>query len=207
MPRVSESQDSNTCILAHTGALLTNLAPTAIALAFYFCFSDLALIGQCNYYNLVNARRQTHRFGRIAATERDSTAVDVEEDQNGSLAEDTPLLSSSRRRGSSMADSTGALPGSRRRHSLRHEESGLDPLRRIVTGEDDGPDSNPWLHNTLSLLAVWIVGTAGWFVSFKMGAWDDGAGPAGGDPEAAATGTGQVVGMVLGYISALCYLT
>ncbi|KAK1248815.1 hypothetical protein MKX08_007035 [Trichoderma sp. CBMAI-0020] len=39
------------------GGLLTNLAPTAVALAMYFCVADFLLISQCLYYNAVNARR------------------------------------------------------------------------------------------------------------------------------------------------------
>lgn len=39
------------------GGLLTNLAPTAVALAMYFCVADFLLISQCIYYNTVNARR------------------------------------------------------------------------------------------------------------------------------------------------------
>ncbi|AEO65246.1 uncharacterized protein THITE_2112060 [Thermothielavioides terrestris NRRL 8126] len=115
----------------------------------------------------------------------------------------------------------GGLPGSHRRHELRRREStGLvDPLTRIITGEDDTPDSNPWLHNAVSLLAVWAVGAAGWFVSNKMGVWGlggDGGGPGGGASPVPGGGDGgdgemmkepvAVVGMVLGYASALCYL-
>lgn len=40
-----------------SGGLLTHLAPTAVALAMYFCVADLLLISQCIYYNTVNARR------------------------------------------------------------------------------------------------------------------------------------------------------
>lgn len=39
------------------GGLLTHLAPTAVALAMYFCVADFLLISQCLYYNTVNARR------------------------------------------------------------------------------------------------------------------------------------------------------
>lgn len=57
---------------------------------------------------------------------------------------------------------------------------------------------------------MWAVGAAGWFVSYKMGAWDvaDGGNPVpdddGGDSVAAAPAI--KVGMVLGYFSAVCYL-
>lgn len=164
------------------GALVTGIAPTATTLAAYFCFSDLVLISQCLYYNTINARRAAARQ-RAQSSE---TAV----------SEDEPLL---RRR-----SSAGIIPGSQRRPSVRTDESGLgDSLTRIVTGEDETPDSHRWLHNTLSLAAVYLLGTAGWFASYKAGAWD---GPE--EPESPTTATSIVgiVGMTLGYMSALCYL-
>ena len=168
---------------------MTRLAPTAIALACYFCIADIVLISQSIYYNTKNARAARRR----ERERRRSIATDTTED-----SEDEPLLR--RRRSSSIG-----LPGSHRRHSMRQSESNLDPLTRIITGEDDTPDSNPWLHNTLSLLAVWIVGTAGYFISYHIGAWDmtpDVPNP--DSPEAQETV--NAVGMALGYFSALCYL-
>ncbi|KAK3393191.1 PQ loop repeat-domain-containing protein [Podospora didyma] len=181
------------------GALFTSLAPSTIALASYFCVADLIIICQCSYYNTVNARRrsrteQRRRDSSTATHDTDATAVVSD------ASEDEPLLERSRRR----SESTG-LPGSHRRHSVRRAESNLDPLTRIITGEDDTPDSNPWLHNTLSLLAVWIIGAAGWFIGFKMGVWDvsDGSGLP-DEPDAA--NPMALVGMSLGYFSAVCYL-
>lgn len=76
----------------------------------------------------------------------------------------------------------------------------------MITGEDETPDSNPWLHNTVSVVAVWIVGAGGWFVSYKMGAWNVGdSAPDAGDELDAAEPV-AIIGMVLGYFSALCYL-
>jgi uncharacterized protein with PQ loop repeat len=183
-----------------SGALWTNLAPTAVALACYFCFADIILISQCSYYNALNARRRsrsTHRR-RPSSTETHDTDTTAVADGD----EEEPLLSRSRRR---RSQSLG-LPGSHRRHSVRRSESNLDPLTRIITGEDDTPDTNPWLHNALSLVAVWVVGATGWFISYRMGAWDvsDGAPDAGDDLSLAKPET--AIGMVLGYFSALCYL-
>ncbi|KAH6646914.1 PQ loop repeat-domain-containing protein [Truncatella angustata] len=164
------------------GALVTGLAPSATTLAAYFCFTDLVLISQCMYYNTINARRAA----RLRAQSTDSVA-----------SEDEPLL---RRRRTSSA----GLPGSQRRASARSEESGLgDSLAHLVTGEDETPDNHRWLHNTLSLAAVYIVGIVGWFVSYKAGAWNGS-----GEPVAptAASSSATIVGMSLGYISALCYL-
>ncbi|RKU44352.1 hypothetical protein DL546_007378 [Coniochaeta pulveracea] len=176
------------------GALWTDLAPTAVALACYFCFADMILIAQCTYYNTLNARRRAR--GRSAHSRRrresDSSTLADPDAEVIIDTEDEPLLA--RQRSSSQG-----LPGSHRHHSQRRESSGLDPLTRIITGEDDRPDSNPWLHNTVSLAAVYIVGAAGWFVSYRMGAWDV-------DPVTDTEGTTNLVGLGLGYFSAVCYL-
>ncbi|KAI0138124.1 PQ-loop-domain-containing protein [Hypoxylon sp. NC0597] len=162
-----------------SGALVTGLAPTATALAGYFCISDIILITQSVYYNALNARRTRQR---TRSTESEAS-------------EDEPLLQPRRR-------SSSGLPGSHRRHSFHHSESSLDPIKRIVTGEDDTPDSNPWLHNALSVAAIYIVGAAGWFVSYKVGAWDKPDVP----DEPTADEPVAILGLALGYASALCYL-
>lgn len=170
-----------------TGALVTGIAPTASALAAYFCVSDVVLITQCLYYNMKNARAAEDRTAWQEAIAGAGPAA----------TEDEPLLQ--RRRTSS----TG-LPGSQRRSSMRQHESGFDPIRRIVTGEDETPESHPWLSNALSVAAVYIVGTLGWFLSYKAGAWDGGPVDDSADPTDASPT--QMVGLALGYLSAVCYL-
>ncbi|KAM0561148.1 hypothetical protein ACHAPJ_003652 [Fusarium lateritium] len=165
------------------GALFTRLAPTAIALAGYFCIADVVLIGQALYYNALNARRASR----------------AEEPRSIDASEESPLLSRPRRRSSSYG-----LPGSQRRHAT-HTESSMEPLRKIVTGEDDTPDSSPWVHNTLSLLAVYVIGFAGWFVSYKVGAWESGDSGTPDAPEDAQTPI-ELAGLILGYFSAVLYL-
>lgn len=198
-----------------SGALWTGLAPTAVALACYFCIADAVLITQCLYYNAKTARRdRLLRQGRsrrrssstaVATTtttnvgDDDNVSEEVFPEEGGEEDEDdSPLLA--RRRSSSIG-----LPGSHRRHSTRRSESNLDPLRRIITGEDDTPDSNPWLHNTLSLVAVWIVGALGYFASYRMGAWD-GSDPIDVDPVPNEDDVYAKIGLALGYFSAVFYL-
>ncbi|KAK2600644.1 hypothetical protein N8I77_010165 [Diaporthe amygdali] len=170
------------------GALVTNLAPSAVAIGCYFCVADVILISQSLYYNAINARRRNREH--LASLQAQAT-------------EEEPLLS--RRRSSSGA---GGLPGSHRRHSVRRGSSGLDPLTRIVTGEDETPQRSPWLTNTLSLFAVYALGVVAWFVSREVlpSKSDDAQDPAGSDPANAGKDPVVVVGMALGYISALCYL-
>lgn len=81
----------------------------------------------------------------------------------------------------------------------------MEPLRKIVTGEDETPDSKPWLHNALSLLAVYVIGFAGWFLSYKAGAWDSNEPEVPESPEQTENIL-EIVGLALGYISAVCYL-
>src|SRR5687767_15334792 len=88
----------------------------------------------------------------------------MERHNSGEIDEDAPLLA--RRRSSSLG-----LPGSHRRRTT-HTESSIEPIRKVLAGEDETQDSRPWLHNSLSLLAVYSVGFAGWFLSYKAGAWD-----------------------------------
>ncbi|KAF4467103.1 hypothetical protein FALBO_6028 [Fusarium albosuccineum] len=166
------------------GALFTRLAPTAVALAGYFCIADLVLIGQVVYYNTLNARRASR----------------ADNDQPTDPSEESPLIAGRRRRRSSSF----GLPGSQRRHAT-HTESSMEPLRKIVTGEDDTPDSSPWIHNALSLLAVYAIGFAGWFVSYKVGAWDS-SDPGTPDTPDDAKSSIEIAGLTLGYFSAVLYL-
>ncbi|KAK4240141.1 putative vacuolar amino acid transporter YPQ1 [Achaetomium macrosporum] len=212
-----------------SGALFTSLAPSTIALACYFCLADLILISQSTYYNTINARRRAarrerhlhHHHQHHHRRRRSSTTDPLDVSASSAVVDDIPpsetdplLHHDDHTTHHRPRRDSGGLPGSQRRHGIRrHSNSGLvDPLTRIITGEDDTPDSNPWLHNTVSLIAVWVVGAAGWFVSFKMGAWDLGGG-GGGAPVPGDGGSEEVmkepvalVGMVLGYASAVCYL-
>ncbi|KAI0476184.1 PQ-loop-domain-containing protein [Xylariaceae sp. FL0804] len=158
------------------GAIVTGLAPTATTLAGYFCVSDLILITQCTYYNLRNARRARKQQQQRAASAGSARSE---------AAEEEPLLRQQQRR-------------------RRASSSAGQPTKRVAPAEDenDTPDSRAWFHNSLSILAVYLVGAAGWFVSYKAGAWDrpdDFEQPSTDDPVA-------IGGMVLGYLSALCYL-
>ncbi|KAH7037408.1 PQ loop repeat-domain-containing protein [Microdochium trichocladiopsis] len=165
-----------------SGALVTGLAPTATVLAAYFCVSDLILISQCVYYNTINARAARRRA--------QSSATDISEDE--------PLL---RRQRTGSSTTAVALPGSQRRRSSGRE---INPIKRVITGEDETPSGSAWLHNTLGITAIWVVGTAGWFLSYRAGAFDQ---PEADVPEDLSPDTPvAILGMVMGYTSAICYL-
>ncbi|KAI1278934.1 PQ loop repeat-domain-containing protein [Xylaria sp. FL0933] len=157
-----------------SGALVTGLAPTATALAGYFCLSDLILVSQCVYYNVRNAR--------IARQRRHSSGTESSEER--------PLL----RRNSTAS-------GSYARRS-RQEPSNPDAIKRVVTGESEPSKTSSWLSNSLAIIGIYLIGAAGWFISYRVGAWDKPDGADAPDPSSPA----GISGMVLGYASALCYL-
>lgn len=156
------------------GALFTNLAPTAIVLASYFCLVDVVLISQCTYYNTKNARL---RRARRRPSHGESSATETEH---------SPLLA-----GRPRSASAG-----------RRGEPDRDAPKTPTGGETS--EGRAWLNNALALLAVWVVGGLGWFVSYKFGAWDVDV-PAGAPPAPEEEPTHRI-GTVLGYISAAFYL-
>ncbi|TVY41109.1 putative vacuolar amino acid transporter [Lachnellula subtilissima] len=159
-----------------SGAIWADLVPTVIALAIYFCIADLVLISQCLYYNHINAQRR----------------------QSSVISEHEPLLT--RRRSS---DTIG-LPGSHRRRSSarsgtsQHSES---PLSKILEENEEGT-GNQWVKNSLSVLGVIVVGTAGWAIAWQAGVWKPSPLDAGLE-RATETALGA---KILGYTSAVCYL-
>ncbi|OAA48604.1 vacuolar membrane PQ loop repeat protein [Metarhizium rileyi] len=187
--RPPETLDSITH-LPISRALFTKLAPSAVALATYFCCLDTILITQTGYYKAKAAQRRA--ASRQAA--QDQVYLSAE------ASEDSPLLGRRRR-------SSTDLPGSLIRHDT-HRESTLEPIRKVVTGQDETPERRPWLNNLLGLTAVHVVGFAGWFISYRAGAWDGDDGiPDSGFPEPAkADNLKATLGLVLGYVSALFYL-
>lgn len=73
--------------------------------------------------------------------------------------------------------------------------------------EQDGAeteDPNSLASNALCLVAVYIVGTVAWFISYKAGAWDaDEPAP---DSPTEVNNPLEWAGLTLGYISAVLYL-
>ncbi|EGS22916.1 uncharacterized protein CTHT_0013940 [Thermochaetoides thermophila DSM 1495] len=214
-----------------SGALFTTLAPSAIALACYFCINDLILISQCTYYNTINARRRArHQQHHHQRRHRRSSSSHPRPEHT----DDTATASSSNALPTEYDPLLPARHESHHRnhhhhphhHHHHHHHQEEDALIRIITGgsattadgasvdgenntsaDTSGPSG--WVYNTISLLAVWVMGIAGWFVSYKMGAWEPSApsGPEGGDDSGIISpngpGTGdqdplKTVGMVLG---------
>jgi solute carrier family 66 (lysosomal lysine-arginine transporter), member 1 len=165
------------------GSIWARLIPVIIVIAVYFCLADGVLIGQCLYYNIRSSRLERNR--RRSSIEPSTPT--------------TPLL------GRRMSDES-SQPIYRRRSSasLRdgyHERASRteDSLVEIV-GENE-PGCNAWVNNPIKILAVCVIGSAGWVIAWWTGVWKPTpANQPGGDVNMA------LGAQVLGYFSAICYL-
>lgn len=157
------------------GGVWAGLVPVIIAIAVYFCIADGVLITQCLYYRTRNARRETlhHRH----------------RESNDSPEPTTPLL--------------GRLPEDNSRATQqeingRRESEAEDAIAKVVEEGETGRSA--WAKNTISLLAICVVGVAGWTVAWQTGVWK----PA---PQDGNGGVDMAPGaQVLGYFSAVAYL-
>lgn len=149
-----------------------------IALAIYFCFSDVILLCQTLYYNHVNA-----------AKDRQSSIVSV-------IPEEEPLLSHRR-----SSDTIG-LPGSHRRRSSAVDHH--NGMNKITEEEEQEASADSLSRNLINVVAVMLIGTAGWFIAWKAGVWTPVSGDGGGsDVNTTETPLGA---SILGYCSAVLYL-
>lgn len=172
------------------GAVWGGLIPTVIALAVYFCFADLVLIGQCMYYNTINKNKKA----RDVEAPVDEHAPLLHGSNNNGNAKPTPS-----RRLTDVTEENLGLPGSRRRSSRRTSE---DPRRNSLERVFEEPTKgSSWLKNTVSILLIILVGTAGWAVAWKTGAWRPT--PVGKEDSDAS---GPLGAEILGYTSAATYL-
>lgn len=177
------------------GALWAGLVPTVIALAVYFCFADSILILQCFYYMSISKSRKR----------RDDTSDGRANGQVLDLEEETPLLVGSaapkphKRRLTDVDNDNVGLPGSRRRSSAANHHSPARETRSRDNAEE--PERfRSWLKNSVSVLAIFAAGSAGWAIAWRTGLWhssvdrDDGANRA------------PIGAEILGYGSAVLYL-
>ena len=186
------------------GALWADLVPTVIALAAYFCFSDVALLSQCVYYNIKNARKA--RALSIAT-------------ENTEATEDAPLLS---RRDSNQSI---GLPGSHRRRQssvasrrTANEDEGGPAQGNALTkiAEEDALNNDrsakmEWVKNVVSILLICLAGSVGWVVCWKLGVWKPSPVPGqesgGGKHDGMEVKEPVPVGAeIFGYLSAVLYL-
>lgn len=96
-----------------------------------------------------------------------------------------------------------------RRSSSYRSRDAEDALPAGKADEAAAPTSGSlWARNAASLIAVYVVGIVAWFISFKAGAWNVGDDPsdAVGTPGDEEENPWEILGLALGYVSAVCYL-
>ncbi|GKZ20663.1 hypothetical protein AbraIFM66951_005391 [Aspergillus brasiliensis] len=169
------------------GGAWAGLVPVIVAIAVYFCIADGVLIGQCLYYKVRNSRQPRHR-------RRTSSSVFEPHTPDPT----TPLLG--RRFSDAYAHTQGGeIVENPRSSTRRAENSNDDMLAKIVEENDVGRKA--WVKNFSSVLGICVIGMAGWTVAWRTGVWK---------PAPVEEGLGGVDmapgAMVLGYISAVCYL-
>ncbi|CAH0016795.1 unnamed protein product [Clonostachys rhizophaga] len=91
---------------------------------------------------------------------------------------------------------------------LRREsgyEAHAEPTRKHSRDETESEPASQWGSNIASLVAVYVVGIAAWFISYKAGAWDSGDDKT-PSPDDEGQSPLEIAGLTLGYISAVFYL-
>lgn len=180
------------------GAIWAKLVPTVIAIAVYFCFSDVLLIGQCVYYNEINRRKRKNEAVTASANGEVAGASEQTPLLNGNPSPSAPPI---KRRLTDVTDENMGRRGSRRRSSASARrtasDAGQTTLERIL---EEPTIRSAWIKNIVSILMVCLAGAAGWAIAWKSGAWKP-------TPVGREDRDSEPVGAeILGYISAVCYL-
>ena len=80
----------------------------------------------------------------------------------------------------------------------RRDSQPEDSLAKIVEENEYGRKA--WIKNFISVLGIFVIGTAGWAMAWRTGMWA----PA---PQETHNDVGVATGgQILGYFSAVCYL-
>ncbi|KAK5742987.1 hypothetical protein LTR17_002999 [Elasticomyces elasticus] len=167
------------------GAIWAGLVPTVTALAIYFCFADAILISQCLFYRSTNNKNKTHP----------STSST---DERTTLLNPNTLTTKKPRQNSSSS-----IPGSLTR-TRTTSSSAQNPTHNLpaIPEEKSTSKTRIYAKNTLSVFLILAVGTAGWAIAYKTGAWRP---QPTGRHEEQDEGT-PLGASILGYASAVCYL-
>lgn len=157
------------------GGIWAGLVPVIIAIAVYFCLADGVLIAQCLYYKYRKTHLEAYHDRRRSSTDSPEPT--------------TPLL--------------GRLPEENHARA-QYETNGCrssdaeDTLAKVVEEGETGRSA--WVKNTISLLAICVVGLAGWTVAWQTGVWKPASQDGNGGVDTAPGA------QVLGYFSAVAYL-
>ena len=93
------------------------------------------------------------------------------------------------------------LPGLRRESAVSYQDRESERFSPEVPFSDQEWVGNGVYKNVLCVLAVCAIGVAGWALSYQIGVWT----PA-NEHRGADTTTQNAGALILGYISAMCYL-
>ena len=168
------------------GGVLAGLVPVIVAIAVYFCIADGVLIAQCLYYKALIARLGNLHHRRRSSTETPDPTTPL----LGRRFSDTVPPAQWRRR------SSGSLRGYQA--AGRRESQVEDPLAKIVEESEYGRKA--WIKNFISVLGIFVIGTAGWTMAWQAGMWEPAPQVVSKHPDEATSG------QILGYFSAACYL-
>ena len=156
----------------------------------------------------INGDAITPTAGDAHHSEHDQPIKSSQEDPD----ETAPLLTRTRshpthhrRRSSSITIPGSGAPLHRKSssHSSKHHPTDL-PLSKILEETSSATNRRSWLKNTLSILGICLVGTAGWAAAYASGAWTP-TPPPPQDPDF-ETPSMAAGAQVLGYLSAVAYL-
>ena len=150
--------------------------PTVIALAVYFCVSDFVLISQCIYYK--NATKS-----RVCGSERNLDPYSSDED-----------------------DAHEALLGSPQSHPATYSTQAQLPnhatqntVKSMMWPSLCYCPANGWARRASILFGVTLLGLIGWLLAYQSGIWQP-------ISQTRHKAEESFLAIVLGYISALCYL-
>jgi len=180
------------------GALWAGLVPVVVAIGVYFCIADGVLISQCLYYGIKNKRRE----GKALLNAASSSSTAGAQQPVRVNDEEEPLLKRTRTNSITIPGSAdnrrrSSASTRRRRSSLAHQD---EQLAQIFE-ENDENGGRLWFKNAMSVIAIGVVGAAGWAIAYESGAWKPTPTSTDMDGEKMATGA-----QILGYLSAAAYL-
>lgn len=161
------------------GAIWAGLVPTVVALAVYFCFADFVLIFQCLYYRKLGTGAHRSPSNKNRESPKD--------------ASQEPLLGERRNVevGSGTSDRDPLAP---------RDESIAEAIYPSDKSKSRSFFNKALLSNMLAVLVICLVGIAAWAIAWLTGLWRPTA-------DSIHEKTTQPLGaIILGYISAVCYL-
>ena len=159
------------------GSIWAELVPTVVALAIYFCFADVVLIAQCLFY-------------RYARSCKNTIKPPIQQQVDSPTQ---PLLTRS--------SGDIGLPGSRRRSSASQIRRSSSLATSTLPTIAENEIFNAWVRNLLSVLAVCVIGGAGWATAWRAGVWKPTS-----ESKDPAMMERKLGAEILGYLSAALYL-